>query len=109
MSNIKDVYIHGTIPFDLGNNDDLTMMLGVLNMPAMGIRIIYHGHDYIKNEDGGRTAMYQFRILGHEAFQFQWFEDFKTLVLKAGGTIERDKTFDWEEATREMIQKKREG
>ena len=98
MSNIKDVRITGTIPFDLGDNPELIAMVGLINKPTSGLRLTYSEHEVslVPNSHGGRTAMYGFRLTGMEAISFKALDEFCRLVQVLDGTIDLKSIVDRE-------------
>lgn len=98
MSNVKNVRIAGTIPFDLGDNPELIAMVGLINKPTSGLRLTYSEHDVslVPNSHGGRTAMYGFRLTGAEAISFKALDEFCRLVKGLGGTIDLKTIVDLE-------------
>ena len=89
MSNVKDVFITGTIPFDLGDNPELIAMVGLINKPTSGLRLTYSEHEVllVPNSHGGRTAMYSFKLKGVEAISYKALDNFCRLVKGVGGAI----------------------
>lgn len=97
MSNVKHVTITGTVPFDLGQNEDLLKMVGGIHTPSFGLTLSYGKKvESVRNEHRGETAMYEFGLYGQEAMSFDFLERFITLVKIVGGTIARTDVFDLE-------------
>lgn len=100
MSNIKAVEIVGRIPFDCAENDQVCMLLGELNSPALGLRVHWGDVEgYRPNPaTNGRTAVYGFSILGEEAVAFGYLDRMvKTLVEEGKAEILRARCRDVEE------------
>src|SRR5215831_10882387 len=88
MSNVKDVSITGTLPFDCDNNTNLMPFLAAFNGPVFGLKLKWSPeHKMVANEFGGQTAMYNFEISGHEAVAWGWLHALKDAIVGAGGSI----------------------
>jgi hypothetical protein len=91
MSNAKSVNIGGTLPFDfverLGNG---TSYLIQFLTPSFGLRLEYsRGIPEMRpNENGGRTAYYDFTIEGVEAVAWEWLEMLCLKLEESGAEID---------------------
>ncbi len=97
MSNIKEVFIKGWMPFDSYEHKALNQKLGVLNAPTIGIRIKYLEQEKYRETDVGRTCLVSFVIEGQEAFPQAWFDNLTNYINAAGGEIEQYQLIDVEE------------
>ncbi len=85
MANVKAVEITGTLPFDMGEDEEMVRLLGEWNMPACGLRITWTGEaGYKPNEHGGRTAMYNFRLSGTEAVAWAYLDRVVSIIKRIG-------------------------
>ncbi len=96
MSNIKEVYIKGWMPFDSYEHKDLNQKLGVLNAPTVGIRIKYLGQEKYRETDVGQHCLVLFEIAGQEAFPQAFFDNLTNYINLAGGEIEQYQLIDVE-------------
>lgn len=107
MSNIKSVYLSGTMTYNAAplqragsdrlsfeeeteRQDELLRILGLLSLPGIGLKVEWVSNPKlpgIRNTHGGVTAMVGYRIVGSEAFSYKWFDRFVAL-LKGAGTVE---------------------
>ena len=104
MSNIKEVYIKGWMPFDSYEHKALNQKLGVLNAPTIGIRIKYLAQEKYRETDvenhykiGNRQCLVSFVIEGQEAFPQKFFDQLTNNINAAGGEIEQYQLIDVEE------------
>lgn len=83
MSNTKEVWIEGQMPFNVYENADAKGWLGLMNSPSVGIRISYADYHWKALPNGGKLAMYEFTIKGREAMRYDAFfkmcKDFKAV------------------------------
>jgi hypothetical protein len=97
MANVKDVHIEGFIhyagetlengeDYRKGVQDDMVMsMLSYLNLPAVGIRILYTGDKLsVDNEHGGKTTFYHFIISGQEAIWKEVLAEWVVAIMRVG-------------------------
>jgi len=72
MSNVKDMYVAGSMPFCLLDEapDRLVKFMAMFSMPSWGLRIYYVSEFMVPNDDGGKTAFYNFAIKGQEAISW---------------------------------------
>ena len=96
MSNIKEVYIKGWMPFDSYEHKDLNQKLGVLNAPTIGIRIKYLNQEKYRETDVGQHCLVLFEIAGQEAFPQAFFDNLTNYINLAGGEIEQYQLIDVE-------------
>jgi hypothetical protein len=97
MSNIKQVEITGTLPFDCYDDQEFQPFLAAMNGPAFGLKIQYGRETTMRpSEHGGQQTMYPFTISGLEAVAWPWLEKLVE-IIKRLGTVETDSSFDWEE------------
>lgn len=98
MSNVKQVEISGTMPFNCDENQKIKGWLASMNTPCFGLRITW-GVDValmVTNDHGGKTAHYDFRISGREAVSYSAIESLKAAILSIGGRVEKSKVHDCE-------------
>lgn len=88
MSNVKQITIHGALPFDCADNEVIAKFLGQMNSPCCGLRISWGNCAMIPNKYGGETATYDFEIDGEEAIRSEWVELLEKSILLVGGKIE---------------------
>lgn len=87
MSNVKKILINGNLPFDCYSNVGLMPYLAALNGPSFGLRIQWGKGEMIPNKNGGKTATYDFTILGEEAVRFEWYDRLIKNIFSAGGNV----------------------
>lgn len=88
MSNVKNVHIAGTVPFNLNEKDSMAKRLAYLNTPCSGLRIAYGDvTEYRQNDHGGQTAFYPFSLTGAEAVSSLWLQGFVDDVKWLAGRI----------------------
>lgn len=112
MSNIKDVFIEGWMPFNIYENDTATRRLGLLNCPSIGLKINYglkpgdvdagleanklerpNGTIFgswtklVPNDCGGHTVHYRFVIDGQEAVHEDYLRETVNDLVAAGCEI----------------------
>jgi hypothetical protein len=97
MANVKQAHITGVMPFNISEDDEAAKWLGYLNGPAIGIRIRYGASHFVSNDRGGKTAMYEFEIVGHEALSFKGFQAMREAFENAGATIDINDVIDIED------------
>lgn len=98
MANVKSITITGTIPYNTYEYAELNSLLGQLNSPSSGLKIIYpSGCTYKPNSHGGKTAMYDFTLLGEEGVSLEWVDYFTKQVVDAGGQLCRVSVYDLQE------------
>lgn len=98
MANIKDVSIEGVLPWDMNGHDEMTALLGQLNMPVSGIRIEW-GAEFIDpalNEHGGHEVYYDFKIRGQDSVSWQYLDRLVRVIHDCGGKISTAKAKDIE-------------
>lgn len=64
MSNVKEVSIKGFAPFNLHEDEDACKILGQLNAPIFGLRLVWEG----TSQDG----KFAFKIYGKEAVSYKY-------------------------------------
>lgn len=105
MSNVKQVHIAGSVPFNWLDpefikgklDDEDAAWLGRLFLtPTIGLRIEYEFAHYQDNDDGGKTAIYLFDVVGQEAIAYPALEKLTELIEKAGGDVEVNDVVDLE-------------
>jgi len=98
MSNVKEIQVQGTIPFDAHQHGDgWKGWLAEMNTPVFGFRILYLGEPVmVPNNHRGATATYQFNISGAEAVSWDALKDLVSCVKIAGGSIQSAKARDIE-------------
>jgi hypothetical protein len=82
MSNTKEFWIEGSMPFNVYEDQKSTGWLGFMNAPSIGIHIHYSSEYKVpipgKN---GKLTMYYFTISGQEAMRYdaimEMVKDFK--------------------------------
>jgi hypothetical protein len=82
VSNTKEVWIEGVMPFNIYEDEKAKGWLGLMNTPSIGIRIHYASEFYRPIPGGrGQLSMHYFTIDGHEAMRYesliQMVKDFK--------------------------------
>ena len=87
MSNVKNVFISGELPFHCNENKEMQSWLAIMNTPTYGLKINWGHYRYVPNKDGGQTAMYKFTIGGKEAISFTCFDRLLKDIKDAGGNI----------------------
>jgi hypothetical protein len=87
MALVKSIEIHGKIPFDGGDNDELLRQLGRITL-LQSLSFTLGEGDYVPNEHGGKTCRYSFTLVGQEAVSYKWVEHFCDLIRQVGGEIE---------------------
>jgi hypothetical protein len=103
MSNVKSIYISGTMSYDASplervgspplpsndnRHDELLRDLGRLQMPGMGVRVEWgNPAPGTPNRHRGTTGMYCYRIVGQEALSFAYLDRLRGL-LEGAGTVE---------------------
>ena len=72
MSNTKQVWIEGQMPFNIYEHDESAKWLGLMNSPSIGIRIGYSS-SFMKpvGDRGGLLSMHYFTIQGQEAIRYE--------------------------------------
>jgi hypothetical protein len=96
MSNIKQAHITGTMPFNITEDDAAAKWLGYLNGPSIGLRIRWGASKFVPNDHDGKTAMYEFEIVGAEALSFKGFQTMADAFQNAGATIDVNEVIDIE-------------
>lgn len=97
MANIKSVRVEGDLPFDCAEDGEMSRWLAVMNGPTFGLRIQWFGRTRdVPNEHGGTTAFYSFRIAGEEAVRWNALDNLKECVLRLGGNLTVDESYDLE-------------
>lgn len=90
MANIKQIKITGRLPFNCCEYKELQPFLAQFLMPNIGIKIQWRDfEEYIPNQHGGKTKMYDFAIFGEEAVNSNWIAALKGAVVECeGGRID---------------------
>ena len=98
MSNIKNIEIVGTAPYNLGENGDefLKGALAQMVMPDWGLRIEFGNMSWKQLPNKGQLAMYQFEISGEEAVRWEYLELLVLSLETAGATIALNRAQDIE-------------
>lgn len=85
MSNCKELFIRGVVPFNFSDDAEMRLLLGALNAPSCGYRITYEGEaDHRPNNHGGLTTYYLFEIEGVEAVSDYWLARLVTNLKRTG-------------------------
>ena len=93
MSNVKEILIEGFMPFDANENKkEMMELLGMLNLPSIGIRIFYNEYKFM-TQGTGQYCFYNFIIKGKEALSFPYLKHMVKIMLdnKCEITIARSK------------------
>lgn len=91
MSNIKEVAITATVPFNWtteASAEDLALLGRVLLHPSYGLHLTQLQSHWKANENGGSTAMYLLAIRGHEALAWPALDALAD-ALRRIGDVER--------------------
>ena len=88
MSNVKAVEITGVIPFcwmDEMNKEDAATLGHTFLSPTIGIHLSF-GREVgmVPNDHGGKTAMYEFTVVGTEAISYSFFDKLVEIFKKYG-------------------------
>ena len=89
MANIKRLELKGWLPFDLGNRQELYIVLGRLNLPANGCKFLWTGKQLLgpKNSFNGNSTFYEFELVGEEALSESFFDELYDLCNKVKGCM----------------------
>ena len=97
MANTKKIFIKGSLPFNYYSlpHDGLSRCIAYLVSPTSGLKLTW-GNCHFKPipETNGKLAIYDFTLEGKDSLSWAWLDNFKKLVIQAGGTISDDKTVD---------------
>jgi hypothetical protein len=99
MSNVKQVHMTGRVPFDWASGlrpDDAAFMASYFLNPVIGLRLSFTEDGYEPNENGGRTAMYRFSVIGTEAIPWKALDRLAD-VFASVGTVEPYEALDLED------------
>lgn len=88
MSNVKEVFVKGSLPFDLNGNDELQRVIGGLHAPSLGLKMAWGEKYYLPNMHGGSTMMYHFTITGMEAIREEYLDSIVATFSKHGPVTE---------------------
>lgn len=95
MSNTKEVWIEGEMPFNIYEDDESAKWLGMMNSPAIGIRIHYSSSHMVPIEGSrGMLSMHYFTIDGAEAIRYELLFKMCQDFVKAGSVITKLMTKD---------------
>lgn len=97
MSNVKDISIRGTVPFNLHEHEPMGKFMAQMLSPAFGINMGYDNFrpTMVEHKDG-KTAYYPFWITGTEAVTCYWIKNLLQCLVDCGGTIDRVRVDDLE-------------
>jgi hypothetical protein len=102
MSNIKQIRIDGTVPFNWLTpmsheegpkltDDDIAALASALMTPTTGLRFSYQHAGYIPHmRDGrevGQTAMYHIRITGRDGMSWKFLSRVAGMIAHVGTVI----------------------
>lgn len=97
MSNVKEVFIEGWMPFDANNNHELIYLLGQISLPSIGFKLSYSGKTkMIPQENGGQYCFYEFSITGQEAVSWTYLDNIMRILLENKCTINASRAKDIE-------------
>jgi hypothetical protein len=97
MSNVKQVLIRGSLPFNITENDEAAKWLGRISAPSIGLRIRYGATHLVPLDSGGQLTMYDFTIAGTEAWSFKALDKLVEVFESAGATIDVNEIVDIED------------
>jgi hypothetical protein len=84
MANVKRIDISGELPFHLQDFPEVMEILATLNLPSFGFNIQWGKAHYVPNDEGGKTAWYEFCIHGTEAVTQKAIERWLAILAKVG-------------------------
>jgi len=89
MSNIKQVWITGWMPYDAGRDDKLLSQIGEMALPDNGICLAFKPDQLlrVKNTHNGIYLYNQFEVTGNEAIGVGWLNRFVENVEGVGGIV----------------------
>jgi hypothetical protein len=97
MANIKQVSIHGHMPFNITDDDDAARQIGYINSPCSNLKMVYAGEYYKDNGKGGKLAMIGFSILGTTSWMFKRIQDMVEAFEYVGAIIDDIEVHDIED------------
>jgi len=89
MSNVKEVKIHGFLPFDCHNDTDCAKLMAFCLAPVSGLQMTFTGHEEKKpNSHGGQDFFMEFHITGQEAVSWEWVKHVRGVIRRLGRLAE---------------------
>lgn len=99
MANTKYVFIKGAIPYDLNEDDDMLAILGELNMPLSGLRLLWDREDQVStpSKRGGVVRLMRFHLVGKQAIPWIDLKRIIDTIRRCGGRIDEARARDADE------------
>jgi hypothetical protein len=97
MANIKQVSIHGHMPFNITDDVESARWIGIISAPLSQMKIAYGGEYYKPNDKGGKLCMVGFSILGTTSMMFCNLQNMVDTFTNAGAHVDDIEVHDIED------------